>query len=314
MKKTPKEIIEVFASFLKKSGMEEGKVAALFNAEGTELKDNFDADVTTFDTERVKKLKTDSNKEGFDKGFKDGNSKGFKDGSSKWEQEAKEKFELESDKQGLELIEEIVTKKSNVKLDLEEDKVKAHAVYINMQKELNKKIKDQEKAFTTEKETLQKDFSRKETLTGVLTDFERFVKDEKYIISTDAKRAKNQMKLGADALNTFEFERNDDVEGGFVIKKDGKVYQDERGNAFKLSDVFRETADSNWDKEQGTGRSSAGNNNDGAAGGGKGAAGGKATAPKNEQEYISRIRSAKTPQERIDIDDAWKSVQEGAQV
>ena len=69
---------------------------------------------------------------------------------------------------------------------------------------------------------------------------------------------------------------------------------------------MKNLAESIWDFQQGEQRSGSGNNNDSG-----GQQRQQIKAPASEAEYIEKMKSAKTPQERIEIDDAWKSRADG---
>lgn len=304
MKKEPKEIIAAFAAFLRKTGMEEGKVAALFNAEGTELNDNFEAETTTFDANRIQKIKTDSHKEGHTAGFNEGNSKGFKDGATKWEKEAKEKYQITSEKQGLDLVDEIVTTKSNVKPELEADKVKLHPEYIKMENELRKANKDTAAEWEKKYNEREANLTKEKTFSKVLAKAKEIIAKEKFILSKDPAKAEVQLELLVNRLNQFEFTEN---EGDFIMSKEGKPHEDKHGSKIKFDDFVKGVSESIWDRAAGDSKSSAGNNNNGGTGSeGKNK---DVKTPANEAEYMQMISTEKNPERRIAIDEAWEKAQ-----
>jgi hypothetical protein len=78
--------------------------------------------------------------------FQDGFKKAQGEILTKFEKDLKEKFGLESDKMGLELVEELVSKKSEGGQggDLTEDAIKRSKVFQDMESNLKKQIKQTE--------------------------------------------------------------------------------------------------------------------------------------------------------------------------
>ena len=292
---------ESISSFLLKMGMEDGKVASLFNEDGTELKPEAVNELIQFDATRVQKIKAEGTKL-----FDQGHQKGKADALEGLEKQIIEKYGIDSDKKGTELIDAIITSKAGAKIELEEDKVKIHPAYIKMQDELTKKAKQVETDWKTKYEDRDKQIAKESTFKTIREKALQLVKESKYILPADPKKAENQLRLLEIELQKFEYQDNN---GDYVITAEGKVVEDEHGNRKNFETIVKSIANNYWDVESGQQRSTPGNNND-QSGAGKGT-GLNVKTPKNEQEYIKFIGEAKTPEERMAIDDAYSKFQSG---
>lgn len=296
----PRNLKEFLAPYLKKIGMEDGKVAALFNADGTELTDNAEAELTTYDATRITTLKTAAKTEGFDQGHQ----KGLSEGATKWETQAREKYALkDSTKKGLELVDEIVSSRTAAAGATDDDKVKVHPLFVKMENDLKKKITDTETTWKTKHEKYQQEVAREKTYGSVMSKADALVTALKPVLPKDPAKAAKQKQTLFNDLKGFEFT---EVDGNLVVLKDGKAHEDAHGNKIAFNDLVKGLAESIWDFETGTTKTTAGNNNNAGAAGGTTV---KVVAPKTEGEYVERMKAAKTPDERIAIDDAWSATQ-----
>lgn len=294
------KIKDTLANVLKKMGMEDEKVAALFNADGTELSENAEAELTNFDAARIVKIKTTAKTEGFNQGHQ----KGLSEGASKWEKEAQEEFEITSDKKGLDLIREIVDKKVSIKPELEEDKVIAHPTFIKMKRDLEKQVTAKETEWKSKFETRESELLKEKTFDSITSKAKAHLSSLKPILPKDQAKAEKQMQMLVNELKGYEYK---EVEGQIVILKDGKPLEDAHGKSVEFTSLVKSTAESIWDFQSGTQRSGTGNNNDDGAGAGSGKL--KVEAPASREDYIKQMKSAKTAEERVAITDAFKEKQ-----
>lgn len=294
------KVKDTLANVLKKMGMEDEKVAALFNADGTELADNAEAELTAFDAARITKIKTTAKTEGFNQGHQ----KGLSEGASKWEKEASEEFEITSDKKGLDLIREIVEKKSSIKPEIEEDKVLAHPAFIKMKRELEKQVTAKETEWKSKYEARESELLKEKTFDSITQKAKAHLTSLKPVLPKDQAKQEKQMQMLVNELKGYEYK---EVDGQIVILKDGKPFEDAHGKSIEFTTLVKNTAESIWDFQTGTQRSGTGNNNDDGAGAGGGKL--KVEAPASKDEYVKRMQSAKTPEERIAITEAYKESQ-----
>lgn len=280
-------------------GMADGQIAALFNADGTELLAEAANTLTQHDATRIGKFKTDSKTEGFNQGHQ----KGFSEGATKIEEEVKAKFAITSDKKGIELFDEIIAEKSKpVKSELEEDKVKAHPAFVSMRDLLEKKVKETEATWKTKYEDRDKTIAKEQTFKSVLDKARAQVISLKPILPKDAAKAEKQMELLVMELAKLEY--NDDADKkGYIILKDGKSLEDANGNRIQFDQLVKNIASGIWDFEEGTQRSTGANNNDGGgAGANKNI---NVKTPTTEKEYMEAIANEKDAEKRMAIDEAY---------
>ena len=120
-----------------------GKIAELFKDGETELSEDQQKEILQKlldeDAKRVEAIKKSvDTKPAFQDGFKKAQGEIL----TKFEKDLKEKFSLESDKMGLELVEELVSKKSEGGQggDVTEDAIKRSKVFQDMESNLKKQI------------------------------------------------------------------------------------------------------------------------------------------------------------------------------
>lgn len=297
---------EILSPILVKMGMEEGKVSALFNAEGTELTTEASAELTQYDATRVAKIKTDSKTEGFTQGH----AKGLGDGLEKIEKAMLEKYGVTSDKKGIELVDEIITTKSNVKPpELEADKVKLHPEYIRMKDELTKKTTDEVATWKKKYEDRDNEIAKQNTFAKVQAKADAILEELNPVLPEDPKKAAAQKKLLYDQLLALDFKQNENNVEDFIITKDGKVVEDAHGTRRDLKALVTEMASGIWDFKEGKSKSSAGNTNDPDPVKAKAAKIANVKTPKNEVEYMNAITTETDPDIRIAIQEAWDKSQ-----
>ena len=293
---------EKFASYLTKIGVEDGKVASLFNDDGTELNENAIDFLIKHDASRVKTFKEEGTKL-----FDQGHQKGVLSTAQKLEKEIKDKFKVDSEKSGVDLIEEIIASKATQSDGvIDENKIKTHPTYVSMQDELKSKIKETEKSWKEKYEGFEKSITKENLFKEVMSSAKGIVSELKPILPSDQKKAERQMQLLVNDLKGYDFTKTEDGKD-FIISKDGKPIEDSHGNRLKLDNIVRNTASEIWDFEHGDSRSSGGNDNDD-----KGGASTKwnGKVPSNDNEYIQAINNAKDATEKMAITDAY--YQEGA--
>lgn len=277
---------DFIAGFLSKTlNMDADGVAALYNADGT-LKDDALTNVLGLDVERVKGMKPDTKKV-FDDGYKKASSEVL----SKRDNELKEKFGIKSDKIGIELINEVVSeqvKKAGVELN--EDAIKKHPVYISM---VDKLTSEKETAVQAETEKLTKyqtEQKKKETFSTVASKALEHFHSFKPILSQDQTKAKNQMNDFVEKMKGYDYEVQGDK---IIVLKDGKVLEDGHGNRIPFEKVVKDTADMYYDFHAAEKRSSAGNGKEDPAG--SGSTSPKLAVPKTKEEFWKVVGDSSIP-------------------
>jgi len=201
-------IREQLASYLQKIGVEDGKVASLFNEDGTELTAEAVNMLLQHDATRVQKFKADGTTL-----FNQGHQKGLGEGAQKIEKDIKEKFALHSDKQGIELIDEILAIKTpTLPADnkLDENKVKLHPTFVAMQDELNKKVKETESEWSGKLNEFKDSIQKEVLFNEVVNKAKGIVLGMKPVLPADVTKAERQMQLLINDLKLFDFQRTED--------------------------------------------------------------------------------------------------------
>lgn len=257
------------------------------------------------DAARVQTFK-DRETQAHDKGYKKAQAEAL----TKFEKDLKEKYGVTSDKQGVELIEHVVTEKMKSQGgELDEEKIKRSPTYQTMMTKLTKEKEEAVKAETDKYTQLQTSIQKESTFKTVSEKATDFIKKLKPILpegkTPDGKsKADIQIqKLLNELSSEYEFQVKDGV---ISILKDGKLVEDNHGHMVKFEDLVKQRAETYWDFQAGEGRSGSGNNNDddtdGSKGGNKGYTG---PIPKSEDEYLKLISEAKDDKAKIELTKVW---------
>lgn len=245
-----------------------------------------------------------------DKGY----NKAKAESISKFENDLKEKFGVTSEKQGIELIELVVSEKLKTQGgELDEQKIKRSTEYLTMVDRLTKEKNDAVIAETNKFKELQDSLQKESTFKTISEQANAWLDEMNPILPTgktaDGKsRAEIQR---ANFLKMISSEYGFEIKDGktLVTDKDGKILEDKHGNMVDFKEIVKSKASELWDFQEGQARAGTGNKNDGDAGaeGVKKAYTG--AKPKDEAEFVALVQKAKTPEERQGIVAAWKEAQ-----
>ena len=259
-----------------------GKIAELFKDGETELSEQQQTEILNkileIDAQRVENIKKSvDKKDAFQDGFKKAKSEVFKD----FEKELKEKFGLESDKMGLELVEELVSKKSEGGQggDITEDAIKRSKVFQDMESNLKKQITTVKTEYETKINEIQDGYKAEKTFSNVSQKALQIFNGLNPILPQNKTVADNQVKFFVNSLKDFKFDVQD--ERIVVMDKDGKVLEDGHGNSRSFEDIVKETASGLFEFKANNGGSGSGNGGQGQGGSGSSYAG---NVPKTFEE------------------------------
>ena len=259
-----------------------GKIAELFKDGETELSEQQQTEILNkileIDAQRVENIKKSvDKKDAFQDGFKKAKSEVFKD----FEKELKEKFGLESDKMGLELVEELVSKKSEGGQggDITEDAIKRSKVFQDMESNLKKQITTVKTEYETKINEIQDGYKAEQTFSNVSQKALQIFNGLNPILPQNKTVADNQVKFFVNTLKDFKFDVQD--ERIVVMDKDGKVLEDGHGNSRSFEDIVKETASGLFEFKANNGGSGSGNGGQGQGGSGSSYAG---NVPKTFEE------------------------------
>lgn len=259
-----------------------GKIAELFKDGETELSEQQQTEILNkileIDAQRVENIKKSvDKKDAFQDGFKKAKSEVLTD----FEKGLKEKFGIESDKTGLELIEEVVSKKSEGGQggDVTEDAIKRSKVFQDMESNLKKQITTVKTEYETKINEIQDGYKAEQTFSNVSQKALQIFNGLNPILPQNKTVADNQVKFFVNTLKDFKFDVQD--ERIVVMDKDGKVIEDGHGNSRSFEDIVKETASGLFEFKANNGGSGSGNGGQGQGGSGSSYAG---NVPKTFEE------------------------------
>ena len=259
-----------------------GKIAELFKDGETELSEDQQKEILQKlldeDAKRVEAIKKSvDTKPAFQDGFKKAQGEIL----TKFEKDLKEKFGLESDKMGLELVEEVVSKKSEGSQggDITEDAIKRSKVFQDMESNLKKQITTVKTEYETKINEIQDGYKAEQTFSNVSQKALQIFNGLNPILPQNKTVADNQVKFFVNTLKDFKFDVQD--ERIVVMDKDGKVLEDGHGNSRSFEDIVKETASGLFEFKANNGGSGSGNGGQGPGGSGSSYAG---NVPKTFEE------------------------------
>ena len=258
-----------------------GKIAELFKDGETELSEQQQTEILNkileIDAQRVENIKKSvDKKDAFQDGFKKAKSEVLTD----FEKGLKEKFGVESDKTGLELVEELVSKKSEGgQGDLTEDVIKRSKVFQDMESNLKKQVTTVKTEYETKINEIQDGYKAEQTFSNVSQKALQIFNGLNPILPQNKTVADNQVKFFVNTLKDFKFDVQD--ERIVVMDKDGKVIEDGHGNSRSFEDIVKETASGLFEFKANNGGSGSGNGGQGQGGSGSSYAG---NVPKTFEE------------------------------
>jgi hypothetical protein len=269
-------------------GKTEGEVKELAETE------NGQTELLNLHKEKVKGVK--------DTAFNDGEKKARKEQRSKFEQEIKEAFELDSEKQGVDLVQDLV---AAIRTEAKKatDDIKKHPDYLALERESTNKIKQLETEAEEKVKAVEQQYARKDTVATVkakaLAEFEAL----NPILATDPAKIAKQKALIEREIEAGNYEV---VEGAILIlDKDGKRQEDAHGNPIKFGDFVKGVADNlGFEFKAATERKSPG---DDAPDKDK-ATGYTGEMPKTAAEYATKMADRAIPlAERLALKEAYEA-------
>ena len=288
-----------------------GKIAELFKDGETELSEQQQTEILNkileIDAQRVENIKKSvDKKDAFQDGFKKAKSEVFTD----FEKELKEKFGLESDKMGLELVEELVSKKSEGGQggDITEDAIKRSKVFQDMESNLKKQITTVKTEYETKINEIQDGYKAEKTFSNVSQKALQIFNGLNPILPQNKTVADNQVKFFVNTLKDFKFDVQD--ERIVVMDKDGKVIEDGHGNSRSFEDIVKETASGLFEFKANNGGSGSGNGGQGQGGSGSSSYAGNVPKTFEELEKVMSDTSISI-EDRSNIMAEYEKAQKG---
>ena len=262
--------------------MDDEELASLYNEAG-ELTSLTAAEKA--DTSRVAKLKEEN-----DSQYK----RGQKEVATKFETKLKEKYGVSSDETGIDLVDLILTTElEKVKGKGDED-ITAHPEYLKLKSESDRMLKAKDKEWQKKIEDLELKHARESMFSKVKERAFAELDNLRPILPEDAKKAQKWKEKYIEDFRAYDFTEQD---GMFVVLKDGKPLQDSHGYNKSFADLVKETASEIFDFQTADDRTSPGNRQQQS----------NIIAPRNEEEFIQKMREAKTPEEQAKVMESYQS-------
>lgn len=223
--------------------------------------------------------------------FQDGYKKAKGEVLAQLEKEAKEKFGIDSDAQGLDLIDEIVTAKAGegVKGDVSKlttEDLKKLPQYQAIQREHVKQLNQAKIEAENRIKEIEAGYKKAEIFGSVAKDARSLLTSLNPVLPKDQKVADRQINAFLDTFKGYEWQDQDGVK---VPVKDGQVATDSHGNALTLDDLVKTSAAEWFEFAANNGGANAGNGKAGEGSQGQQGAGTKA--------YPANVQKPKTFEE-----------------
>lgn len=245
------------------------------------------ATLTELDKARIVKLKTDTEKDSYQKGY----TKAKGEVLTEHEREIKEKYGVESNLKGQELYDFILAEKLKGSGGNEDD-IKKSVTYQQMEARMKKELKEAKEAGDNKVKEMETTYKKEGTF-SVIGEYSLSVLDTLNPIkatnpTVEAQRRKDFLN---ELKNGYSFEVHED--GTKVPMRDGKVMTDEHGNTLSMDDLVKTIAGNRFEFPANNGGENGGAKNDPK---GKGGAAGKTypagvTKPKNIEELTALTAS-----------------------
>ena len=250
------EIQKILTGVLAKTlNLGDGEIAELIkDGEGVKESDIIQK-ILDLDVQRVEKIKTSvDGKEKFQEGYK----KGKEESLSKLEKQIKEKFGIQSDKLGVELVEEVISEKSKP-VETDEETVKRSKTYQDLETRLKAELKTQKETYEQQIADINFQTQREKTLSVANKKALEIFAGLEPVLPTSKQVADNQIGWFLKSMEEYEFDVQDDR---IVVMKDGKVLQDGHGNSRTFDEIVKDKAGKFFEfkKNNGSGNDGGGGN------------------------------------------------------
>lgn len=291
--------INTFA--VKVLGMTDEEVQSLYKKtdEGEAvLVDNFADILAKKDADRIASLERgykEKQTELHDKGYQ----KAQKEVLGKFEKQIKEKYGFETDKMGVDLVDDLISQASQGKEKPQD--IKTHPDYIKLERQLQTDFvpKSKYEEITGEFDNFKQNVERNQVIGKVKEDARKVFRSLNPILSKDPKKAANQEAEFLSKLETYDYQVQDD--GNHVIIKNGNRLENDHKNPVIFSEFVKQRASDLYDFAE---QSEKGNS--GVEGGGSGS--GSSMAFKDYDDFKSKYNKETNIETRVKMMDVAKQM------
>lgn len=292
--------------------MENGKIAELIKDGNNELSEAEQTEILNkildLDAERYKTLKENVTKEIGTEKFQEGFKKDKKEILEKLEKDMKDKFGIESSKTGIDLVEEIVSTKSEKGKggNMDDDAIKRSKVYQDLEAKARQDAETMKTDFEKQLKDITDGNNYEKTFSDVSNEAMKIFNGLNPVLPQNKTVADNQVGNFISSLKNYKFDKQGDRI--VVMDKDGKVVQDNHGNSKSFEEIIKDSASGLFEfKKNGGGGGSGNNNNDDDKG--KGYSG---VLPKTVDELEKVMLDSSIPiKDRVNIQAEFEKAQKG---
>lgn len=263
-------------------------LASLYNEAGDLV--NFSV-VLDADKDRISKHKSE-----VDSQYK----RGIKEGAEKIEKAVREKFEFESDKLGVDLVEDLILKKVDETKTSSTKDITKHPDYIRREVEFDKEKKALVKEWEQKMESKEKEFASARLFEKVRDKALVALASRNPMLPQDPRKAQTWKDTYLNELRQAKYQENED--GTItVLDKDDTILKNAHGHVVSFDEFEKEIADKYFEYPKAEDRSSSGNKEDKTS-----RTGVPVGMPRTEEEYFARLKDPKiTPAERVEVVKFW---------
>ena len=262
------------------------------------LVDNFADILAKKDADRIASLERgykEKQTELHDKGYQ----KAQKEVLGKFEKQIKEKYGFETDKMGVDLVDDLISQASQGKEKPQD--IKTHPDYIKLERQLQTDFvpKSKYEEITGEFDNFKQNVERNQVIGKVKEDARKVFRSLNPILSKDPKKAANQEAEFLSKLDTYDYQVQED--GNHVIIKNGNRLENDHKNPVIFSEFVKQKASDLYDFAE---QSEKGNS--GVDGGGSGS--GSSMAFKDYDDFKSKYNKETNIETRVKMMDVAKQM------
>lgn len=211
------------------------------------------------DEKRINRIKDEIGASATKK-FDDGYKKAQKEVLTKFEADLKAKFGLETDKAGLDLIDELTASISKGG-DLTEDTIKTNPLYLKLEGQTKKAFEEKIEELRGEFDGYKASVEMNKAMSGVKALARQEFLSLNPVLSEDAGKAERQVAIFLQGLSGYEYIADGDT---YVIKNGETRLEDAHGNPVPFANFIKNKAEETFDFKVQEQRRSPGNEGSGS--------------------------------------------------
>ena len=225
------------------------------------LKEDATDVLISMDESRINRIKEDVGKTATTK-FDEGYKKAQKEVLSKFEKDLKAKFGLETDKNGVDLVDELLKEVSRGG-DLTEESIKTHPLYLKLESKTKEAFEEKIKELSTQFDDYKNGVEKRNALMSVKALAKQEFLALNPVLSQDPARAERQTNLFLKELEAYGYIGDNDT---YIITNGDSRLEDAHGNPIPFPTFIKNKASEMFDFQVQGDRGSPGNTHAGAGG------------------------------------------------